>query len=219
MLTEKESYNAKYRKINYFGIREWLYRPYISSLVSISGLKAGSKVLDVGCGQGYLAHLFSKHKIDVYGIDISEEGIKMAKARFGSLGIKFIVGDVRAIPLSIKFDCVFTRSCSLYNTKDFPVSKEFTASLLAYVRDGGSFIFAYNTKLSPFRKSQSWIYHTPSDIDEHFSGYRMVKTYIVNKIDMLLIRKFACNSLVKRVNIFLSMILGIGVEYICIVRK
>ena len=216
---EKEWYNNKYINRNYFGTREWLYRPYISSLVSLSDLKAGSSVLDAGCGQGFLSYLFHRHGLKVYGIDISETGILVAQRLYGSLGIHFAVGDVRTIPLSMKFDCVFTRACSLYNTKNFPMSQGITDGLLEYVKDSGTLIFAYNTKLSPMRKSSSWIYHTISDVKNHFSRYPMVKIYVVNRVDMLLIGRYALNLLFTWINVFLSKALGIGVEFICILKK
>jgi SAM-dependent methyltransferase len=216
---EREWYNKKYNKRNYFGSREWLYGPYISSLVSLSGLKAGFSVLDAGCGQGFFSYLFHRHGLKVCGIDLSETGIRAAQSLYGSLGIRFVVGDIRSIPLSMKFDCVFTRACSLYNSKDFIISQEITDRLLGYVREGGTFIFAYNTKLNPMQKSKSWMYHTLGDVQRHFSRYPLVKIYVVNRLDMVLIGKYALNLLFTRLNAFLSTVLGIGVEFICILRK
>jgi len=219
MSRKKEWYNIKYNKENYFGTREWLYRHYISSLVSRSGLKAGSSVLDVGCGQGFFSYLFHKHGLKVYGIDISETGIQVAQSHYGLLGIHFVVGDVRAIPLSMKFDCVFTRACSLYNDKEFPKLQEITDGLLSYVRDGGTFVFAYNTKLNPKQKSKSWMYHTLIDVEKHFSKYSMVKIYVVNRLDMLIFGKYAFNSLFTKLNVSISKSLCIGVEFISILSK
>lgn len=197
----------------------WLFRSFVSSVVSLSGLKAGSSILDVGCGQGFFSYLLHRHGLKVYGIDISETGIEVAQNLYGALGINFVVGDVRTIPLAMKYDCVFTRACSLYNIKDFPMSPAITDGLLGYVKDDGVFIFAYNTKLNPMQKSKSWMYHTLSDVERHFSRYPMVKIYVVNRLDMLLIGKYAFNSLFTRLNVFMSKTLGLGVEFICVVRK
>jgi 2-polyprenyl-3-methyl-5-hydroxy-6-metoxy-1,4-benzoquinol methylase len=43
---------------------------------------AGKKVLDVGCGNGYVLSHYAKQKADVYGIDITEKGIQLTKKRF-----------------------------------------------------------------------------------------------------------------------------------------
>ena len=52
----------------------------------------------------------------------------------------------------MKFDCVFTRSCSLYNTDDFIIRNDTTGYLLTQIKNGGTFIFAYNTNLNPTKK-------------------------------------------------------------------
>lgn len=50
--------------------------------IFLSWIKPGSKVLDLGCGDGYLAELIEKKKsCDVTCLDISEVALKKAKAR------------------------------------------------------------------------------------------------------------------------------------------
>jgi len=41
----------------------------------------GGKVLDIGCGVGDVCELLFKHKFNVYGVDISEEAIKLAQKK------------------------------------------------------------------------------------------------------------------------------------------
>jgi len=43
------------------------------------GAQKGRKLLDVGCGTGFLLLAAFKRGLKTYGIDISEEAIKIAK--------------------------------------------------------------------------------------------------------------------------------------------
>lgn len=54
------------------------WEPVAQALIDTYKLKAKSKILDVGCGKGYLLHemLLIEPKLDVKGFDISESGIE-----------------------------------------------------------------------------------------------------------------------------------------------
>lgn len=55
------------------------------------------KILDAGCGEGYLSRIMAKRGHQVFGIDSCEELIKAAKEleRKKPLGIKYFLGDFR----------------------------------------------------------------------------------------------------------------------------
>lgn len=82
--------------------------PLWSALVKIiRKVKNGSKVLDVGCGNGRLLEAFKDKKIDYTGVDSSEKLINIVKSRFPHS--KFIMGNILElgkIP-DINFDYVF----------------------------------------------------------------------------------------------------------------
>lgn len=70
------------RRYGYGGYRydgRWL--PVAQTIAENYGLKAGDKILDVGCGKGYLLHEFTQAVpgVEIAGIDISEYGIENAK--------------------------------------------------------------------------------------------------------------------------------------------
>lgn len=70
------------RKYGYGGYRyDGRQRPVAEALAKHYGLKAGDKILDVGCGKGYLLYEFTQvvPGVEVAGIDISEYGIENAK--------------------------------------------------------------------------------------------------------------------------------------------
>src|SRR6185369_4008550 len=43
-----------------------------------------SRVVEIGCGQGYLTYALSRHGFDAVGLDISREAIALAERRFGT---------------------------------------------------------------------------------------------------------------------------------------
>ena len=219
MLKEKEWYNKRYLEKNTFGYQEWFYSPYIKGLVTLLGLKKGSLILDVGCGQGVFCYQWHKCGMKTYGIDVSDVGIHSARNSYGSLGIEWIVGDAKKLPFKDRFDCVFTRSCSLYNNDNFALRHEFTDELLRYVKKGGTFIFSYNTNLTPSRTSGLWRKHTLQDVKKHFSNYSNVEIFFVTKVDALLMREYTYNSWSTKLNMFLSNIFKLGGCFVCILRK
>jgi len=215
----KDLYDTCYKKRNYFGYREWIYRPYLKALLARANLRAGSSLLDVGCGQGFFSNLLSQCGMRVTGIDMSETGIRAARECYGSPDIEFLVADVNTISTGRTFDCVFTRSLSLYNTLNFATRREVTEALMKYVRPSGTFIFAYNTNLSASKANSDWRYHTLEDARRHFSNYKGAKCFFTLKIETLSFGKYAFNALFSRVGAAVSSALGAGGELVCIVRK
>lgn len=212
------SYDETYRQPNYFRYRSWLYQPYVSSLIAFCGLKKGQSVLDVGCGQGFFSYLFSKNGMKVHGIDASETGIRAARDLYGHCGITFAISDIETVTFPEQFDCIFVRSCSLYNTASFPQQCEMTQRLLKHLKSGGVFIFAYNSNFSS-KVSGTWRYHSLDDVRQHFSGYSGKQVFFLNKATTYLLRTHSFNTLVGQVNVLLSKICGIGGDLVCILQK
>jgi len=71
------------RRINYGGYRymEGRWEKVAKLMADHYGLKAGDKILDIGCGKGFLLFDFTKvvPGIEVYGIDISEYAVENSK--------------------------------------------------------------------------------------------------------------------------------------------
>lgn len=211
-------YNSQYQKQNYFGYREWLYDKYVASLIDVCGLKPGATVLDVGCGQGFFSYIFSKHGMVVHGIDISEVGVQMAQNTYGHVGISFSTADIEANTFLQQFDCVFVRGLSLYNRPDFSENVEVTKSLLRLVKPSGVLMFLYYSNCSS-KRSDSWRYHSWSDLQGHFKQFPGAKFYFSFKIDAFLFGRYAFTKLCTQVNMLVSKVIRKGGDLICLVNK
>ncbi|MEJ7719029.1 MAG: methyltransferase domain-containing protein [Ilumatobacteraceae bacterium] len=70
----------------------------IDWLVPVLGLRAGDRVLDVGCGPGRHAHELAHRGLRVHGVDISETFVELARAG-APAGATFERADARELPV------------------------------------------------------------------------------------------------------------------------
>jgi SAM-dependent methyltransferase len=98
------------------------WRPVAEAMAKHYGLEAGMRILDVGCGKGYLLYEFSQvvPGLDVVGIDISEYGIANAKEEIQPC---LKVAQATELPFDDNsFDFVFSLT-TLHNLKVFDLNK------------------------------------------------------------------------------------------------
>ncbi|MBN2160831.1 MAG: class I SAM-dependent methyltransferase [Spirochaetes bacterium] len=79
----------------------------VSFIVDLIRGKEHPTLLDLGCGTGEHVSLLSQHGIECTGIDISEEMLATARARFPE-GIEFILSDMADIGYEDAFDVVIS---------------------------------------------------------------------------------------------------------------
>ncbi len=78
---------------------------YIDKLIrKFLGDVGGIKILDMPCGNGRIHSYLRNFGYDVYGVDISEELINMARKIYGKYSSKYKVGDMRNASFGIEFD-------------------------------------------------------------------------------------------------------------------
>ena len=109
-------------------------------------LPAGAKILDVGCGSGWLSEYFARLGYDVTGIDISDDLIRMARERVESvpynldhetsLSCRFLTHDIEIAPLEEKFDAVIC-----YDSLHHLVDERAVFRHLAAMLDVGGLLF------------------------------------------------------------------------------
>ena len=161
-------------------------------------LPAGARVLDVGCGSGWLSEFFARLGYDVTGIDISPDLVEIARARVSSvaygadhetpLHCRFLVHDAEGSPLAEEFDAVVCYD-SLHHFED---ERAVVRNLSAMTRYGGALFILegdrpaegseteeellevmrrYETLESPFSRA-----YLRTLLDEH--GLRVVGDYV-----------------------------------------
>lgn len=81
---------------------------YLNKTINIitDSLNKNSKVIDIGCGNGYLTKKITKKFKNVVGVDQSKSAIKFAKKNYKGK-IKFINSDLENLNLKKKFDIIF----------------------------------------------------------------------------------------------------------------
>ncbi|MFT8719299.1 glycosyltransferase [Acetobacter sp.] len=62
-------------------------------------VKEGSAVLDIACGEGYGSALLSAKAASVVGVDVSPAAVEHAREKYGNDRVRFLAGDVCAVPL------------------------------------------------------------------------------------------------------------------------
>ena len=83
-------------------------RHEVARLMEILALPAGSRILDVPCGQGRHAHPLAEAGFRVDGLDYSKHLVDAAKARGTGPSLRYRRGDMRALPgaWTNRFDAV-----------------------------------------------------------------------------------------------------------------
>jgi len=211
-------YDKAYEQDDYFRCRPWLYRPYVKALIALMGLKKGTTVLDAGCGQGAFTDLLAKEGMSVFGVDISEVGIRKAKAKYPELADRFFVSDLNDPEGMPSVHCIFVRCCSLYNIQSLNGTASPTAGLLRVLPPGGVLLFAYSSNLS--RTGKTWFNHDLAEVRSHFAQFHAdPETYFINKIDTFALGRFSFNRVFTAVNQFASKVTGMNGDIIVVARK
>lgn len=108
---------------------------------------ANKRVLDVGCGNGYVLANYAKEGAKTYGIDITSAGIDICRQRFDHLNLDgdFRVADAQSLPFEDNFfDCV----CSMGVLHHVPDTQLALDEIYRVLKPGGRLIVMFYHKNS-----------------------------------------------------------------------
>lgn len=118
----------------------------LSRMLDLLGDLSGRKVLDAGCGEGFLARVLASHGAHVTGIDLSARLIAMAREKDPHHSIDYHVADLsRPLPA---FAGHFDQIGSHLVLNDVADHRGFAATLASLARPGARVVLALNNPYS-----------------------------------------------------------------------
>ena len=115
-------------------------------LLALLGDVAGLRVLDAGCGEGYLSRILAGRGARVTGIDISTRLIELAREKDPENSIEYRVADLSE-PLP-EYEEFFDATASRLVLNDVADYRGFVATLAAVLKPGARLVVALNNPYS-----------------------------------------------------------------------
>jgi ubiquinone/menaquinone biosynthesis C-methylase UbiE/glycosyltransferase involved in cell wall biosynthesis len=123
-------------------------------------IKESDVILDAACGFGYGSAYFSKFCKNVYALDLAEDNIKFGESTYSFANIKWILGDVTALPFeNDKFDVYV--SFETFEHLPLNTIDNYIEEAIRVVKKDGLFILS-----TPNRETRQNI-HNPFHIKEY----------------------------------------------------
>lgn len=112
--------------------------PWVLNEIQKLGTSTTKKVLDVGCGGGFLSNALAEKGFEVTGVDLSEESLRVAKAHDKTGSINYVPADAYHLPFPDQsFDVVTAMDFLEHVERPEDVVKECARVL----KPGGIFIY------------------------------------------------------------------------------
>jgi SAM-dependent methyltransferase len=126
----------------YDALREANETPAFASRLHEYNRFAGTAVLDVGCGNGYVLSRYARAGASVFGIDLTQVAVGLSRRRFELTGLAghFTVGNAERLPFAdATFDCV----CSMGVLHHTPDTQRAVGEVFRVLRPGGTVVLMF----------------------------------------------------------------------------
>jgi len=166
----------KYNPLSFLANSEEAYWGIRESLNEIVLDKKSSKILEIGCGLGYLTYALRSEKYNVQGLDISKEAIENARNIFGDYFIcmdlfEFVETKIETFDLVILTEVI--------EHVERPI--EFISAILKILKNKGKIIMTTpNRSLAPY----DIIWDTEAPPVHHWWFSEDSMKYIANKLSL-----------------------------------
>lgn len=125
----------------------------ITAFRRLSGLPAGARVADLGCGSGVFTELLRRAGYDSVGLDISPKLVALGRRKYP--GLELIEGDAENLPFeSASLDGVLLSGL----VHHFPDPRRLAAEVQRVLKPGGRFVAFDPNRMNPFM----WLYRDRS---------------------------------------------------------
>lgn len=124
-------------------LQSQLYNPFMRRLLEDAGLRAGMRVLDIGCGAGDVSLLAAEmvgEQGSVIGVDSNASVLELAQSRVQAANlshVSFILGNVYDLTFAQEFDAIVGRLILIH----VPERAALLQRLSTYLRPGGVLAF------------------------------------------------------------------------------
>jgi SAM-dependent methyltransferase len=118
--------------------------------LEFAGIKAGDRVLDVGCGTGVMTHGAAMLGANAVGFDMSEQYLDYARIHRSHPNARYDQGDARSLPYP---DSSFDVAVSTLAIDVVPYAEEIVTEMRRIVRSGGIIASALHEYRSAFAPS------------------------------------------------------------------
>lgn len=119
-------------------------------VATIRAAFAQPKILDIGCGAGFLTNDLARQGMDVLGFDASEASLRVARAHDATGRVHYQLGDANHLPFA---DGSFDVACALDFLEHVDDPAHIVAEAARVLRPGGLFFFhTFN------RNFASWLF-------------------------------------------------------------
>jgi ubiquinone/menaquinone biosynthesis C-methylase UbiE len=151
--TEVEFFDRFAERDEYNVFEETASQKLIDAFCRLTGLSAGAKVADLGCGSGVFTQLLRQKGYEAVGLDISAKLLEIGRSKYP--GILFFEGDVEALPFpSNSLDGVLLSGV----VHHLPDPRRCAAEVFRVLRPGGRFMAFDPNRRNPFM----WLYRDRS---------------------------------------------------------
>jgi SAM-dependent methyltransferase len=121
----------------------------IAAFVRLSGLPAGTRVADLGCGSGVFTELLRRRGYQGVGLDISPKLIALGRQKYP--GLELIEGDAENLPFEgASLDGVLLSGL----VHHFPNPRRLADEVKRVLKSGGKFVAFDPNRMNPFM----WLY-------------------------------------------------------------
>jgi ubiquinone/menaquinone biosynthesis C-methylase UbiE len=115
------------------------------------GRFSGKKVLDVGCGNGYVLSKYAREGAETFGVDITETAIDLCRKRFDQERLKgdFRVANAEDLPFEAEtFDCV----CAMGVLHHTPRTADAVSEIHRVLKKSGKLIVMFYHRNSAYHR-------------------------------------------------------------------